>query len=143
MPYTCISLLWPEAVLAHFSHHLRAMLNFTLISRLFAVDTYTPWTLNQSGWQLHRIMRPSHTHDAHHLRVQGEPKSGTALMYHGSQGALMHTCNFLKRWFGSGSCHLEGEDYQGQHHTPPNIGLTFDPRLSESDAKCPCHGVDR
>ena len=64
-------------------------------------------------------------------------------MYHGAQGALMHTCNFLKRWFGSDSCYLEGEDYEGPHLTSPNIGLTFDPRLGENDAQCPCHGVDR
>ena len=73
----------------------------------------------------------------------GEPKSGTALMFHGANGALAHACDFLNKWFGDGSCRLEGQDYNGRHHTPPHIGLTFDPQLGKTNALCPCDGVDR
>lgn len=64
-------------------------------------------------------------------------------MYHWAHGALLHSCNYLKFWFGEGSCLVKTGRLRGLFHTPEKLSLIFDPRLGGDDAKCSCNGVDR
>lgn len=64
-------------------------------------------------------------------------------MYHWAHGALVHTCNFLNYWFGGNSCLIQTGQNRGMFHTPEQVSLTFDPRLSDEDAICSCDNVDR
>lgn len=75
-----------------------------------------------------------------HVEVQerGEPKSGTGFMYEWASGALGHSCAFLQRAYGKGSCRIE---WVFTKRT-----LIFEPHmaLSETDTPpCHCDGIER
>lgn len=65
-------------------------------------------------------------------------------MFYWAHGALFHTCDFLKAFFGSRSCRIsdEGQELTGTPK-PETVFLTFEPALGYDDAKCPCGEVER
>lgn len=75
-----------------------------------------------------------------HVEVQerGEPKSGTGFMYEWATGALGHSCVYLQRAYGMGSCRIEWDF--------ANRTLIFEPHVAMSESStppCHCDGIDR
>lgn len=79
------------------------------------------------------------------IQQRGEPKSGTTFMYQWAHGALVHTCEYLRQWYGQDTCHLERSTPIGrQKGFHEGIVLKFTPRRrSVLRSRCPCDEVDR
>ena len=63
-------------------------------------------------------------------------------MYHWAHGALLHTCNSLNDWFGSGSCRVNVGRTQPLFKIQASVEIIFEPRLAGADARCSCPLVD-
>lgn len=58
-------------------------------------------------------------------------------------GALMHTCDYLKKWFGEESCGIEWSLSADVSHDLKHMTMTFEPKKAGNNVQCPCPGIDR